>query len=56
MLTGPGRLASALDTIRREGVAYSHEEKRMAVVAVASPVMNSEQELVAAVANRGQGR
>lgn len=49
-LIEPGRLASALRTTRKQGLAYSQEERTYGAVSVASPILASSGELHGAVA------
>ena len=53
-LVEPGRLMGALQKVRASGLAYSLEEKLLGTVAVASPILRADGELVAAVAIVGR--
>jgi DNA-binding IclR family transcriptional regulator len=49
-LVEPGRLAAAVRRVRQTGLAWSHEERVLGTVSVASPVLGPADRLVGAVA------
>ncbi|HWD03636.1 MAG TPA: IclR family transcriptional regulator [Amycolatopsis sp.] len=48
-ITQPGRLAAALEEVRKSGVAYSYEEMTLGAVSVAAPVLGSDGRVRAAL-------
>jgi len=52
-ITAPGILSAQLDQVLSDGIAYEHEESAIGIVCVAAPVLDPDDELVAAISVTG---
>ncbi len=52
-ITAPGRLRQHLERVREAGIAYEHEESAVGIVCVAAPVLDADDEPVAAISVTG---